>query len=184
MELLQAVNTVLPHLGEHTITRVEGAKHPTVDLIVAAIDRQRMEVLAEGLWFNMTTMTIPVNTDGQIDVPANTVSVYGYDYNVELDGTKFIDLSTGSRYFLQPITVTIVRDVEFNRLPVNVALAVTYRAGAEVYLQDYGREGTVPELQNMATQNWNKVHQEDLRKNKFNSQRTARRRNSSAVRFR
>lgn len=184
MELLQAVNAVLPHLGEHTITRVEGAKHPTVDLILGAIDRHRLSILAEGLWFNESTVTLPVNTDGQIDVPQGTIAVYGTDCNVELDGERFFDLNTASRYFQAPITVRLVRDVQFDRLPINVALCVAYRAGAEVYLQDYGAEGTVPQLQELANMNWVQVTQENLRKRKYNSQVRTRRRIVGAVKFR
>lgn len=184
MELLKAVNTVLPHLGEHVITRIEGAKHPTVDLILAAIDRHRMTILSEGLWFNELTLTIPVNSDGRIDVPKDTIAVYGVDCDVEIDGERFFDLNTGSRYFDRPITVRIVRDVEFHKLPINVALCVTYSAGAEVYLQDYGRENTVPELQQLADRNTILISQENLRKRKYNSQRRTRKRISGAVRFR
>lgn len=184
MELLQAVNAVLPHLGEHTITRVEGAKHPTVDLILGAIDRHRLSILAEGLWFNESTVVLPVNTDGQIDVPQGTIAVYGIDCNVELDGERFFDLNTASRYFSTPITVRLVRDVQFNRLPINVALCVTYRAGAEVYIQDYGAENTVPQLQELANTNWVQVTQENLRKRKYNSQVRTRRRIVGAVKFR
>ena len=184
MELLQAVNAVLPHLGEHTITRVEGAKNPTVDLILGDIDRHRLSILAEGLWFNESTVILPVNTNGQIDIPQGTIAVYGIDCNVELDGERFFDLNTASRYFQAPITVRLVRDVQFYRLPINVALCGTYRAGAEVYIQDYGAENTVPQLQELANMNWVQVTQENLRKRKYNSQVRTRRRIVGAVKFR
>lgn len=184
MELLKAVNAVLPHLGEHVITRIEGTKHPTVDLITSAIERQRLTVLSEGLWFNEMKIQLLVNTDGQIDVPAGTIAVYGIDCDVELDGEKFYDLDTGSRYFTRPIWVKLIRDIEFERLPINVALAITYAAGAEVYVQDYGAENSVQELQRMAERNWVLVHQENLRKRRYNTQRRARSHYNGAVRFR
>lgn len=184
MELLQAVNTVLPHLGEHVVTRIEGTRHPTVDLITAAIERQRLTVLSAGLWFNEIIVDLPVNTDGQIDVPYGTVAVYGVDCAVEIDGERFFDLLTGSKYFTNSIKVKLIRDIEFEKLPINVALAITYAAGAEVYLQDYGRENSVEELQRMADRSWVLVHQEDLRKRRYNTQRRTRGRHTGAVRFR
>lgn len=184
MELLQAVNTVLPHLGEHVVTRIEGTRHPTVDLITAAIERQRLTVLSAGLWFNEIIVDLPVNTDGQIDVPYGTVAVYGVDCAVEIDGERFFDLLTGSAYFSKSIKVKLIRDIEFEKLPINVALAITYAAGAEVYLQDYGRENSVEELQRMADRSWVLVHQEDLRKRRYNTQRRTRGRHTGAVRFR
>jgi hypothetical protein len=184
MELLQAVNTVLPHLGEHVTTRIEGAQHPTVDLIMAAIERQRLTVLSTGLWFNELVVTLPVNTDGQIDVPYGTIAVYGIDCAVEIEGENFFDLLNGTAYFTAPIKVKLIRDIAFDKLPINVALAITYAAGAEVYLQDYGRENSVEELQRMADRSWVLVHQEDLRKRKYNTQRRARGRYTGAVQFR
>lgn len=183
MELLKAVNAVLPHLGEHPITRIEGARHPTVDLILAAIERHRLSLLSSGWWFNEITMTIPVNSDNMIDVPKDSLAVYGIDCQVEIDGEKFFDLANGTRYFTKPITVRIVRDIEFTKLPVAVALYITYSAGAEVYLQDYGRENTVPELQDMATKHLYLVEQENLRKRNYNSRNSVRR-SIRAVKFR
>ena len=57
MKLLDAVNTVLPYLGEHPVTDIDTA-HPTVDLIVAAINRHREAFLSEGWWFNEGTVTV------------------------------------------------------------------------------------------------------------------------------
>lgn len=184
MELLQAVNTVLPHLGEHVVTRVEGSKHPTVDLITAAIDRHRLGVLSEGLWFNEIHLTIPVNTDGQIAVPSNVLAVYGDGCNVEMYGEVFLNLDTGGTQFTDPIKVKLVQDVPFDKLPVSLALYLTYAAGTEVYLQDFGYEKHLPLLQQLANQHWVKVSQENLRKRKFNSLRNTRARYSQAVKFR
>lgn len=184
MELLEAVNTVLPHLGEHVVTRVEGARHPTVDLIVAAINRHRLRVLSEGMWFNEITLTLPVNTDGQIDVPTGTISAYGIDCAVAILGGSFKDLRTGSMYFDNPIKVKLVVDVEFSKLPLNVAQYVTYTAGAEVYTQDYGYEKSVPVLQQLASDNKLLVHQEELRQRKYNSQKRTRANFTHRVRFR
>lgn len=184
MELLEAVNTVLPHLGEHVVTRVEGARHPTVDLIVAAIDRHRLRVLSEGKWFNELTVTLPVNTDGQIDVPTDTLAAYGGDCSVAILGDNFKDLRTGSMYFKNPITVKLVVDVDFDELPLNVAQYITYTAGAEVYTQDYGYEKSIPVLQQLASDNKILIHQEELRQRKYNSQKRTRANFTHRVRFR
>lgn len=184
MELLEAVNTVLPHLGEHVVTRVEGARHPTVDLIVAAIERHKLKVLSDGLWFNELTLTLPVNTDGQIDVPNDVIAVYGVDCSVEIMGGNFIDLTTGSMYFTAPIKVKLVLNIEYNKLPINVAQYIAYKAGAEVYTQDYGYEKSVGVLEQLARENMLLVSQENLRKRKYNSQKRTRARHTHAVRFR
>lgn len=184
MELLQAVNTVLPHLGEHVITRVEGSKHPTVDLILAAIDRVRIRTLSEGLWFNDREVTLPVNTDGRISTPTNTLAVYGVGCSVELQGQHLLDLDESTTYFTKPIKVRLIRDVPFEYLPLNVALYCTYEAACEVYTQDFGYEKSYDVLQQLASKAWVKVSQENLRKEKYNSQKRSRRRFTNAVKFR
>lgn len=176
MELLKAVNTVLPFLGEHPITRIEGARHPTVDLIVASIERQQLSLLTEGWWFNKLTTVLPVNTDDQIDTPKDAISIYGLDCSVELDGEKLFNLDEGSRYFTKPIKVEYIFNKPFNRLPNYAALVITYSAAAEIYLTDFGRENVVPEIQAQIKDNMYKLEQEHLRKSKYNSQKRTRER--------
>lgn len=185
MELLQAVNTVLPYLNAHVITRIETTKHPTVDLILAAIERQRITLLTNGWWFNEMDLTIPVNTDGQIDVPKDTVTVIGLDCKVAIDGEKFYDLENATRYFTKPIKVRIYRDLPFNRLPPVGALAITYLAGIEVYTADLGAEDSLQIMQSFATTNMQLLRQENLRNRRYNANYNARQRSSySWLRFR
>ena len=178
MDLLNAVNTVLPYLGEHVITRIEGAQHPTVDLILAAIERQRTTLLVDGWWFNELTLTLPVNTGSQIDVPTEVLTVYGIDCTVSIDGEKFYDLELGTRYFTKPIKVKLIRDIAFDRLPAQCALYLTYLAATEVYLADYGADATLTSLQVLAERNLISLRQENLRNRRYNS-RTVALRNST-----
>lgn len=185
MTLLEAVNTVLPHLGEHVITRIEGARHPTVDLIIAAIDRQRISLLKDGWWFNEMKLIIPVNTDGRMDTPIQALAVYGNNATVVIEGETLFNLTTGSRIFTEPLDCLVVRDVVFEHLPPAAALTVVYRAGAEVYLQDYGRENTVPELQALGDKNHMDLKMENTRNRRYNSiQNTRKAYRIPSIRFR
>ena len=114
MKLLDAVNTVLPYMGEHPVTDLDTA-HPTVDLIIKAIDRQRQALLAEGWWFNERTLTLPVNTDGKIDAPTEIISIYGLDCDVDIRGDDLIDTYTGSWLFSAPIKVEAIDSVTVAR---------------------------------------------------------------------
>lgn len=178
MELLNAVNTVLPYLGEHVVTQVEGARHPTVDLIVSAIERQRVSLLSNGWWFNEMFLTLNVNTDGQIEVPENTLEIYGIDCNVVPQGEKFFDLDNGTFYFTKPIKIKALMDWEFEDLPNPAALYITYMAGVEVYTADLGAENAIQVMQNYATRNYGLLMQSHLRNKKLNSVQQARRRSS------
>ena len=169
MKLLDAVNTVLPHLGEHPITSIETTKHPTVALILKAIERQTHMLLAEGFWFNEVTLTLPVNTDGRINTPERAMSIYGIDCNVSIEGEQLFDLNTGSYYFTRPIKVVIVRDVPFEDLPQYAALCITYNAGAEVYVADFGVESAVSSMQQLGEWNRQKLQQDERRNRQSNS---------------
>ena len=168
MKLLDAVNTVLPYLGEHPVTDLDTA-HPTVDLILAAIERQRSSLLAEGWWFNERTLTLPVNTDGKIDTPTEIISIYGLDCDVEIRGDDLIDTYTGSWLFSAPIKVEVIEDTKFEHLPLYAAHYVTYIAACEIYTADFGVENSVQMLQSFASQAMEKLKQENLRKRRYNS---------------
>lgn len=174
MDMLEAVNTVLPYMGEHVVTRIEGAKHPSVDLIQAAIKRQKQTLLTTGWWFNELNLKIAPNIEGFIDVPENTLEAYGENINVSLDGERFFNLDDGSRYFTKTLTVKIMLDTPFERLPVVAALYVTYKAAIEVYTADLGGDDVLQILNNYAVENMTTLRETNLRQRKLNSKRTAR----------
>lgn len=171
MELLKAVNTILPYLGEHVITRIETTRHPTVDLIVSAINRSRQELLAVGWWFNESHIVLPVNTDGMIDTPTGTLAIYGEDCNVSTEGTRLFNLTTNSRYFDAPIKVKIIREVDFEDLPHLAATTVMYSALMEVYVSDFGVDATIQAIQAKYKGNYDMMNQENLRNRNYNSLR-------------
>lgn len=169
MELLEAVNTVLPILGEHIVTRVEGARHPTVDLITSAIERKRKAVLSEGWWFNTANRTLAPDTQGYIAAPASIIAIYGVDCPLEVGGSRLFNLETDSRMFEQPVTVKLIKDIEFDKLPYSCAIYITYLAAYEVYLQDYGLDNTAQALKMEANGYYQTFSQENMRKRKYNS---------------
>ena len=181
MKLLDAVNTVLPYMGEHPVTDLD-TSHPTVDLIIKAIDRQRQALLAEGWWFNECTVTLPVNTDGKIDTPTGIISIYGTDCDVEIDGDNLRDTYKNTEYFDEPITVELIKDTPFERLPLYAAHVCLYNAAIEVYTADFGVENTIQVLQSLSENARMKLNQENIRKRRYNS--SAFRRPSGYARFR
>jgi len=177
MTLLDAVNAILPYLGQHVITRVEDSRNPTVARIVSAIDRQRRSVLAEGHWFNeVTSKTLLLNTDNTVDVPLNTIAVYGKDTKVAKRGAKLYDIDNDTRYFTGPVTVKVIYDYPFEELPEYAAQYITYLAGIEVYVSDYGVENAVQQMHERKEFNRLLLVQENMRNRKWNSNDGAMRR--------
>lgn len=173
MTELEAVNTVLPYLGDHTVTRVEGSRHPTVGLIIAAINRQRQSLLTEKWWFNKRVRFISPNTDGRINVPEGTLAAYGISHEVEIEGEHFYCVQTGSMQFPNGLKVQIVYDKAFKDLPMSVALYVTYKAAIEVATADMGVEDQIQILMRYAAENYKQMYREHLRKSEYNSKRVA-----------
>lgn len=182
MLLLEAVNTVLPYLGEHKITNVIESKHPTVNLITDAIERQNKAALSEGWWFNEYVQTIPVNTSGRIDVPKDILAVYGLNIDVAIDGEFFFDLANDTRYFTQALKVRLIKYIDFERLPHYMAQYVMYRACHEMYIQDNGADTTAQTILSLATEARGLLKQENLRGRRYNSRHNLRRQNYYASR--
>lgn len=174
MDMLEAVNTVLPYMGEHVVTRIEGAKHPSVDLIQAAIKRQQQTLLTTGWWFNELDLKLFPNPQGFIDVPENTLEAYGKNIKVAVMGERFFNLEEGSRYFTKPLEVKVIQDWRFEDLPVTAALHITYMAAIEVYTADLGAEDVLQILRAYASDNLVSLREANLRHRKLNSKKTAR----------
>ena len=75
LKLLEAVNNILPYLGENPVTNID-ARHPTVALILDNIKQQKLNLLGEGWWFNELRTTLYPSSEGEIYVPSNTISFY------------------------------------------------------------------------------------------------------------
>ncbi|URQ05184.1 tail tubular protein A [Acinetobacter phage APK127v] len=177
MTLLEAVNAILPYLGQHVITRVEDSRNPTVSRIVAAIDRQRKSVLAEGHWFNeVPNKVLLLNTDKTIDAPLNTLAIYGNTKRVAKRGPKLYDIDNDTRYFTGPVKVKVIYDYPFEELPEYAAQYITYLAGIEVYVSDYGMENSIQLMTERKEANRLLLVQENMRNRKWNSNDAAMRR--------
>jgi hypothetical protein len=169
MKLLDAINAILPMLGEAPVTTVD-ARHPTVALINSAINIARQELLAEGWWFNEERRTLYVDPEGYIPTPANLLALYSLtSTQLEPRGEYLYDLGTGSILFKVGGTYDcrLVVDLPFEHLPHYAALYVQYVAGATAYTQDFGVEKVVATFQESAQGAYNMLEQEELRKRKY-----------------
>src|SRR5690554_489918 len=72
MQILQAVNWILPKLGEHPVTNLN-PKHPTLAIILPSLERLTDNVLRRGWWFNVYRTTIYPDSEGYAFVPQPTL---------------------------------------------------------------------------------------------------------------
>ena len=166
MDLLEAVNNILPYFGEAPVTRIDN-KHPTVTLITNTIDSVRKTLLAEGWWFNTQVVTLYPSSEKDMPAPANAMSIDGMDGGVyEIRNRAIFNVKTGSFLFDEKITVKVCEDIKFEDLPRTVAHWIQCRAATRAYAMDFGIEDVIPEMQMRETEAYNKMLAEHLRKMK------------------
>lgn len=143
MKLLDAVNTVLPYLGEANVTSTT-ARNTTVQSILQQMDTAKQLLLSTGWWFNTVAVTLYPGSDKRIKAPVNVLNWECSDTSMlsEIRGEYLYNLSVGSYEFDTGQYGVIKRNLDFEELPEYAALAVTYSACLAVYSADLGVDST------------------------------------------
>ena len=138
MQLLDAVNYVLPKLGEHQVTSLD-ARSPTLRILLQLFDAHRLAVLNRGWWFNQGTHTLPLNPASEIDVPVNTLSIsVPTEPNIgHFDGRLF-NAGTQSFKFDKAVEAMLIVDVQWDALPYAVQEWVKYEVLLDQLVTDQG----------------------------------------------
>jgi hypothetical protein len=169
MNLLQMVNTILPYLGEATVTTTD-TRHPTVGLIKQNIDVTLQSLLAEGWWFNTITTKLYPDSEGKIAAPQNALSWYSTDDNtLEIKGEYMVDYKTGSNIFTvgKAYEGTYIANLSIEELPEYAAQTVLYTVALDTYAQDIGVEKVTEFIASKLAYNRTMLTQENLRKRKY-----------------
>lgn len=174
MDLLKAVNGILPVLGEHTVTRVD-AKHPTLAVIVPNIEQCLTETLMRDWWFNRGDVTLYPNSEGEISIPRNTLAFLpNAEYPGSIRGSRLYNNETMSYVWEKPVKGVIKESVEFAELPESVATYVFYYALVKTYLTDIGLEPIVAEWKEMADSAEETATREHLKNARYSTRRSGR----------
>lgn len=172
MDLLTAVNTILPFLETNPVTTID-SKHPTVAAILASIDNARLLTLSDGYWFNKERKTFYLTPESKILAPTSTLALYPTkNQNYEIRGDYIYDLDNGSFTFTEGFDATIYTDIKFEELPLFAALTVQWRAAVDTYTQDYGIESTVKMLIERESEALALLERENLRKLQYSAMRS------------
>lgn len=177
MQLLDAINIGMRAIGYSAITS-ERTSNPKAGVIKACIESFSTALLTTGWWFNTIDQEIvPTKEFGTIKVPADALAIYSYDKSVrygERDGVLYSLLTRSSR-FEEKTLFKVVIDFPFEYLPEYAAAYISYKAAAEVYLNDLGMDDNVQKLEMTATMNFELLHREHLRNIKASTQCSKRR---------
>lgn len=144
MDLLKAVNNILPKLGEHPVTNLD-VKHPTLAIILPVIDLTLDTVLRRGWWFNEYEYTVYPDSEQLAGVPNDTLEFLPDETGPVVRGERFFNTTDGSFKFSGPFKGMLRLRLPFDELPESVATLVMYTALVEIYLTDIGLEQVVNE---------------------------------------
>ncbi len=137
MTQLEAVNLILRALSEHTVSSVE-IRHPSVTLALDWMDIAREELNGGEWWYNKYRITLPVQNDGRVQVPANTLSFVPDSFEgVLIDGYLY-NQSTQSYQFTSDVSGVLVVNSGFDNLPPAAQRVVAFKAALYAYDNDVG----------------------------------------------
>lgn len=173
MDLLTAVNNILPWMEENTVTTVD-TKHPTVALILDKIDLNLDKILNEGYWFNTEHKKFFLTPEGTVLRPVNMITLYPDDpaLNYEARGDMIYDLGNSTFQIPAPFEASIRVSLQFHELPESAARTVMWRAGIDAYVPDYGLASSVQIMMAREQEAYALLQREHLRKKRFSAMKS------------
>lgn len=133
LSILDVVNDMLATLGELPLNSVtEG--HPMAPTALRIISTSKSRELSKSWWFNKELTDLTPDTAGTIYLPDDTLRVdpQASNLNYVQRGRRLykpFDPSSANKYkFDHPVRCWLVRDLEFEDLPVPAQFVVSYSA--------------------------------------------------------
>lgn len=174
MKLLDAVNLVLPKLGERAVTSLE-VKHPTLAVVLPIIEQRLRSTLNRGWWFNEYPYTVPLSPDGEAYLGTDTLSFVPVVAGEAVQrGDRLFNPTTLSYVFTKPIQGVITQYVQFDELPDTAATHVFYAALVEAYATDLGVTTELQLWQSLAATGWSDLLSEHLKNRKHSTKNSPR----------
>lgn len=150
MLLLDAINEVLPKLGEHPVTST-AAKSPTLAVVIPQINATTRNLLTRGWWFNTFPVTLFPDAEKFIDVPNDTLKFIPDErISCVVRGERFYDGNKQSFLFTAPVKGLLTQNVAFEDLPESAAQRVLYESLVIIYATDIGLEQVVQVWQGLS----------------------------------
>lgn len=175
MILLEAINRILPTLGESVVTSID-SRNPTVKIIQNAIHAQTKDMQLREWWFNSFDVDLYPDTNGEIQLPANLLAWIPYDNGGIQRGNRLLNPDTLN--FVWPIGKPVRGQirvlVDFEDLPESAATYVLYEACVKAYVDDIGLEQTVSIWQQKSAQARIMLEAEHLRNRKYTTLKSRR----------
>ena len=172
MKLLDAVNLILPKLGEHRVTRLD-LKHPTLAIILPEVDNELRQLLNKGWWFNEFDTTLYPDLEGNIALGTEFLTVTPtYPDTAVQRGLALYNPKTLSYVFDSPVPGRVRQTMDFDVLPESAAQCVYYTALVTCFITDIGMTQEVNAWGTAAQSAYSDLLAEHLRQKKFSTKNT------------
>ncbi len=172
MKLLDAINLVMPKLGERPVTSLD-VKHPTLAIVLPIVANTLKQSLQRGWWFNEYPYTAYPASDGTITLGADTLSFVPYTSGVAVArGLRLFNPTTRSYTFTEKVEGNLIEVVPFDELPETAASFVFYSSLVEAYATDLGVTSELQVWQQLSGQAWSDLLTEHLRQRQHSTRRT------------
>lgn len=172
MKLLDAVNYILPKLGEHQVTSTD-TKHPTIAILLPIIDTELRQLLAKGWWFNEFKYKAYPDSEGRIVLGSNTLEFVPDKPDVAVQrGLSLYNPVTLSYVFDTYIEGTVHEYVDFEDIPESAAQYVVHNALVASYTTDIGATQELQLWASKAQMAYSDLLAEHLRQRKHSTRRS------------
>lgn len=148
MQVLTVVNRMLASMGEVPLNSLTDS-HAYLGAAQDTLARVNSEQQAEGAWFNVETITLnPSSVDKSIYLPGDILEIRTGSNQYVQRGTRLYNLTGGTYVFNSPITLEVVRLVDFEALPEVAAAFYSALAVAEFQTNYDGDTAKARDLNN------------------------------------
>lgn len=174
MDLLEAVNLILPKLGEHPVTSVT-SRSPTMAVVLPIIERNLRETLQPGWWFNTHRLTLhPDPETGEIGV-SNDVLSFVADHEIcSVRKNKLHDSTNNTYAWHRAVPGVLISLVPFDELPETAASLVFAASAVEACVTDIGMTDEVRMWTAQAAEAEARMKSEHLRNMRFSTTKSRR----------
>jgi len=177
MKLLDAVNLILPKLGEHPVTSLN-SRSPTLAVLLPIFDRVRRDLLLPGWWFNThcTELAYDPNT-GEIGMSEDVLSFVATREVSSVRGNRLHDSTNNTFAWFRKVAGELILDVPFDELPASAASLVYAAAAVEATVTDLGMVNEVRLWTAQASEAEQRMQSEHLRNMKYSTTKSRRYKN-------
>lgn len=129
---LSAINTMLTMLGQAPVNTVEGAVPPVVAIAKNMLDEMQREVMSEGWSFNTEADVVfhPDTSNGdRIAIPDDLIQADHKTLDITFRDGYFFDRTNKTFAFSGPLTLDVMRLVDFDGAPEPAKMYIAIKAG-------------------------------------------------------